>query len=51
MDKARGLLSLIAVLAGLLVAAGPADEPKADDVLSWPPSTSISPRAPTACST
>ena len=33
MDKARGLLSRIAVLAGLLVAAGPADEPKADDVL------------------
>ena len=29
----RGLLSLIAVLAGLLVAAGPDDEPKADDVL------------------
>ncbi len=33
MDKARGLLSLIAVLAGSLVAAGPADEPKANDAL------------------
>src|SRR5918997_4786423 len=33
MDNARGLLSKIAVLAVLLVAAGPSDEPKGDDVL------------------
>ena len=34
MDKARGLLFPIAVLAGLLVAASHAGEPKAGDVLT-----------------